>query len=103
VPTKTARTVPDARTPSLALSGAAKISKFARADWETKSGHPLSEGRRRETLKLFGQIVRTVVNVVELPVAVAKDVVTLGGIVTEQGKSYTKQQLEKIADEAQED
>ena len=54
-------------------------------------------------MKLFGQIVRTVVNVVELPVAVAKDVVTLGGIVTEQGKSYTKQQLEKIADEAQED
>lgn len=51
-------------------------------------------------MKLFGQIVRTLVNVVEIPVAVAKDVVTLGGIVTEKGKTYTQAQLEKLKDEA---
>lgn len=53
-------------------------------------------------MKLFGQIIRTVVNATILPVEVVKDVVTLGGIMTEQDKSYTRQQLEKIAEEAQE-
>jgi hypothetical protein len=53
-------------------------------------------------MKLFGQLVRTFVNVVELPLEVAKDVVTLGGVATEQDKSYTRQQLEKLADEAKE-
>jgi hypothetical protein len=53
-------------------------------------------------MKLFGQIVRTLVNVVELPVEVIKDAVTLGGVVTEQDKSYTRQQLEKIAEDASE-
>lgn len=54
-------------------------------------------------MKLFGQIVRTLVNIVELPVEVVKDIATLGGIATEQPKSYTRQQLEKLADEASED
>lgn len=51
-------------------------------------------------MKLFGQLVRTVVNVATLPIEVVKDVVTLGGVVTEQRKPYTLQQLEKIKDEA---
>ena len=54
-------------------------------------------------MKLFSQIVRTLVNVVELPVEVVKDVYTLGGVATGQRKSYTRQQLEKLAEEAQED
>ena len=33
-------------------------------------------------MELFGQIVRTVVNVALLPVAVASDVLTLGGAAT---------------------
>lgn len=53
-------------------------------------------------MKLFGQIVRTVVNVVVLPVAVVKDVVTLGGVATDHG-SYTAEQLRKLKDEAAED
>lgn len=53
-------------------------------------------------MKLFGQLARTVVNTVMLPVEVAKDVVTLAGIVTEQDKSYTRQRLEKLADDAEE-
>ena len=52
-------------------------------------------------MKLFAQIVRTVVNVVTLPVAVVKDVVTLGGIATENG-SYIVEKLKQIKDEAEE-
>ena len=51
-------------------------------------------------MKLFGQIIRTVVNVVTLPVAVAKDVFTLGGIATDNGESYTIEKLRQIKDEA---
>lgn len=54
-------------------------------------------------MKIFGQLVRTAINVVKLPAAVVKDVVTLGGIATEQGKPYTAQALTKLADEAQEE
>lgn len=54
-------------------------------------------------MKLFGQIVRTVVNVATLPVAVVKDVVTLGGVATEHGESYTEEKLRQIKDEALDD
>ena len=53
-------------------------------------------------MKLFGQLVRTAVNVATLPVALTKDVVTLGGIATDQRKTYTEQKLEQIKDEADE-
>jgi hypothetical protein len=54
-------------------------------------------------LKLFGQVIRTIVNTTLLPVAVVKDVYTLGGNATEQEKSYTRQQLENLAEDAKED
>lgn len=54
-------------------------------------------------MKLFGQIIRTVTNVAVMPVAVAKDVLTLGGAATDQNESYTAQQIEKLKDEARED
>lgn len=53
-------------------------------------------------MKLFGQIVRTLVNVAELPVEVVKDVLTLGGTMTDRDESYTREHLEKIADDASE-
>jgi hypothetical protein len=53
-------------------------------------------------MKIFGQIVRTVVNVAALPVEVVRDVVTLGGIVTEEDKPYTIQRLEQLKKEASE-
>ena len=53
-------------------------------------------------MSLFGKIVRTAVNVATLPVAAVKDVYTLGGIATEQPKSYTAQKLEQIKEEAEE-
>jgi len=52
-------------------------------------------------VSLFGKIIRTTVNLATLPVAVAKDVITLGGIATEQSKTYTEQKLEQIKEEAE--
>jgi hypothetical protein len=54
-------------------------------------------------VKLFGQIVRTVVNTALLPVEVAKDVVTLGGVCTGEPEPYTVKQIKKLKEEASED
>lgn len=51
-------------------------------------------------MSLFGKFVKTVVNVVELPLEVVKDVYTLGGVATGREHSYTREQLEKIKEEA---
>lgn len=53
-------------------------------------------------MKLFAQIVRTVVNVATLPIAVAKDVFTLGGVATEHEQPNTVEKLKQIKDEASE-
>ena len=50
---------------------------------------------------LFGKLVRTAVNVATLPVAVVKDVVTLGGIATDNHGSYTAEKLQEIKDESE--
>lgn len=50
-------------------------------------------------MRLFGQLVRTVVNTALLPVAVAKDIVTLGGILTDS-KPATVEAIERLKDEA---
>lgn len=53
---------------------------------------------------LFGALVRTVVNVASLPVAVAADVVTLGGVANDRDKgSYTLEAFERLKREADED
>lgn len=44
---------------------------------------------------MFGSLLATAVNVVTAPVAVVKDVVTLGGTLTENGESYTKEHIDK--------
>ena len=54
-------------------------------------------------MKLFGQLVRTVVNTALLPVEIVKDVTTLGGVATDQKKPYTLQRLEKLAQDASEE
>lgn len=52
---------------------------------------------------LFKALVSTAINLVTLPVDIVKDVVTLGGAITDQPKTYTEQKLEKIKEEASED
>jgi hypothetical protein len=49
---------------------------------------------------LFGKIVATVVNVATLPVAVAQDIVTLGGVATDRRRPYIVEKLQQIKDEA---
>lgn len=49
---------------------------------------------------LFGKLVATVINVATLPVAVAKDVITLGNAANSHQDCYTKQKLEQIKEEA---
>jgi hypothetical protein len=48
---------------------------------------------------LFGKIVKTAINVATLPVAVTKDIFTLGGSSGGTG-SYTVKKLEQIKEEA---
>ena len=53
-------------------------------------------------MSLFGKLIRTTVNVITLPVAIVKDVVTLGGVATKgEVKPYTAEKLEKIKEEAE--
>lgn len=49
---------------------------------------------------LFGKIVATAVNVATLPVAVAKDVITLGNCANSQEDSFIVQKLKQIKEEA---
>lgn len=53
-------------------------------------------------MKLFGQLVRTVVNTATLPVAVVRDLVSLGGAIDNNGKPHTLDALEKLKREASE-
>jgi len=57
--------------------------------------------QERLTMGLFGKLVATAVNVATLPVAVVKDVFTLGNAANAATqRSYTVQKLEQIKDEA---
>lgn len=51
-------------------------------------------------MSLFGKLVKTAVNVAEIPLAVAKDVLTLGGVATGEDQTYTRQLVEKIKEDA---
>lgn len=54
-------------------------------------------------MSLFGALVKTVVNTALLPVAIAADVVTLGGKALGDGESFTEKQIETLKREANED
>ena len=51
-------------------------------------------------MSLFGKIIKTTINITLLPVAITKDIFTLGGVGTEQEKSYTSQQIDLIKKES---
>ncbi len=52
---------------------------------------------------LFGALIKTVVNVATLPVAVAKDVVSLGGSIDNGGRPHTFDHLQQLKEDADED
>lgn len=47
----------------------------------------------------FGKLGKLVLDVVETPIAVVKDVATMGGALTDQDKPYTAQKLEDLQDD----
>ncbi len=47
----------------------------------------------------FGKLTKLALDVIETPVAVVKDVATLGGSLTDQDKPYTQQKLEDLQDD----
>jgi hypothetical protein len=53
-------------------------------------------------MKLFGQVVRTLVNVATLPVAVLRDCVSLGGAIDNEGRPHTADALDQLKREATE-
>ena len=44
----------------------------------------------------FGKLLKTALDVVETPIAIAKDVVTLGGALNDEDKTYTEKKLEEL-------
>lgn len=51
---------------------------------------------------IFSALVKIAIDTVTLPIDVAKDVFTLGGVVTGQEKPYTLQKLDRIKEDAEE-
>lgn len=47
-------------------------------------------------MSIFGKLLKTTINIATSPIDIVKDVVTLGGTMTDQDKSYTSQKLEEL-------
>lgn len=47
---------------------------------------------------IFGNIFKVVVDIVETPIAVVKDVITMGGVLDDRG-SYTAEKLSELKDD----
>lgn len=47
---------------------------------------------------LLGSLLKTAINVATLPVSIIKDVVTVGGTLTDKEKPYTEERSEKISE-----
>lgn len=54
-------------------------------------------------MNLLGKIIKVGMDVATLPVEVAKDVITGGGIVTEEDESYTIKRLKELLNEVEGD
>lgn len=53
-------------------------------------------------MSLFGKILKTAFDVATTPIDIAKDVVTMGGAMTEQNKPYTAQKISRLLDDGEE-
>lgn len=48
---------------------------------------------------IFGKTLKVLLDVVETPVAIVKDVATLGGTLTDNGETYTGAKMDELADD----
>lgn len=53
-------------------------------------------------MSIFGKLLKTGFDIVTTPIDVAKDVVTLGGELTDQREPYTAKKLKRLRDDAEE-
>ena len=51
---------------------------------------------------LLGSLLKTTIHVATTPLEVVKDVVTMGGVLTEQDEPYTVQRGKKLVDDMKE-
>jgi hypothetical protein len=52
-------------------------------------------------MSIFKKLIKLTLDVVETPIAVVKDVVTLGGAINDKNQSYTSDKVEDITDDYQ--
>lgn len=50
----------------------------------------------------FGKLTKLALDVIETPIAIVKDVATLGGSLTDQNEPYTLKKLKDIGDDYEE-
>jgi len=48
---------------------------------------------------IFGKLLRTAIHTVTLPVDIAKDVATVGGVLTDEDEAYTLKKAKKIGED----
>ena len=48
---------------------------------------------------IFGNIFKVVTDIVEVPIAMVKDVVTMGGVLDEKKEPYTATKLKELKDD----
>ena len=48
---------------------------------------------------IFKKIIKTTLTIAETPIAIVKDVATLGGTLTDNERSYTARKLDDLADD----
>ena len=53
-------------------------------------------------MSILGDLFKVVIDVVEVPVAVVKDVVTMGGALENEPESYTVQKLKELKEDLEE-
>lgn len=50
-------------------------------------------------MSIFGSILKTALTIAETPVAIVKDVVTLGATLSDEGEPYTSRKLQELGDD----
>lgn len=50
-------------------------------------------------MSFLSKLVKVGLNIVETPIAIVKDTVTLGGVLTDRDTTYTEEKLEELEDD----
>jgi hypothetical protein len=53
-------------------------------------------------MSLFGKLLKTAIDVATLPIDVAKDAATMGGLLTDKDRTYTGKKFKRLGRDAKE-